>query len=84
MSTSAPRTPAWLRQHGNHLKGQPSLYLRQHAHNPIDWHPWGEAALAAARERDVPVFLSIGYSSCHWCHVMEHEVFEQDDVAAFM
>ncbi len=84
MAESAPRTPAHLREHGNHLKGQPSLYLRQHAHNPIDWYPWGEAALAAARARDLPIFLSIGYSSCHWCHVMEHEVFEHDDVALFM
>jgi uncharacterized protein YyaL (SSP411 family) len=84
MDSSAPRTTARLREHGNHLKGQPSLYLRQHAHNPIDWYPWGPEALAAARERDVPVFLSVGYSSCHWCHVMEHEVFEDDEVAAFM
>ncbi len=78
------RTPAWLREHGNHLLDEPSLYLRQHAHNPVDWYPWGEEALARARALDRPVFLSIGYSSCHWCHVMEHEVFEDDAVAAFL
>ena len=79
-----PRTPAFIREHGNHLAGQPSLYLRQHAHNPLDWYPWGDEALAKARAEDKPIFLSIGYSSCHWCHVMEHEVFEDDSVAAFM
>jgi len=79
-----PRTPAAIREHGNHLLGSPSLYLRQHAHNPIDWYPWGDEALAKAKAEDKPIFLSIGYSSCHWCHVMEHEVFEHDDVAEFM
>jgi len=78
------RTPEVVRRDGNHLKNESSLYLQQHAHNPIDWYPWGEAALAKARAEDKPIFLSIGYSSCHWCHVMEHEVFEHDDVAAFM
>ncbi|HAM01046.1 MAG TPA: hypothetical protein DCQ30_02280, partial [Acidimicrobiaceae bacterium] len=57
-------------------------YLRQHAGNPVDWFPWGDEAFAEARRRDVPVFLSIGYSACHWCHVMAHESFEDDDVAA--
>ncbi len=79
-----PRTPAFIREHGNHLVGQTSLYLRQHAHNPLDWYPWGEEALERARREDKPVFLSIGYSSCHWCHVMEEEVFEHDDVAKYM
>lgn len=74
------RTPAG----GNRLSDEGSLYLRQHARNPIDWYPWGEEALARARVEDKPIFLSIGYSSCHWCHVMEREVFEQDDVAAFV
>jgi uncharacterized protein YyaL (SSP411 family) len=68
----------------NHLVNEPSLYLQQHAHNPIDWYPWGEEALTRARTEDKPIFLSIGYSSCHWCHVMEQEVFEHDDVAHFM
>jgi len=83
-ATDTPRTPQYIREHGNHLAGQPSLYLRQHAHNPLDWYPWGDEALAKAKDEDKPIFLSIGYSSCHWCHVMEHEVFEDDEVAAFM
>ena len=68
----------------NHLAHERSLYLRQHAHNPIDWHPWCDDALGQARQQDKPIFLSIGYASCHWCHVMEQEVFEKHDVAAFM
>ncbi len=79
-----PRTPEYIRTHGNHLLNEPSLYLQQHAHNPLDWYPWGEEALLRAKKEDKPIFLSIGYSSCHWCHVMEHEVFEHDDVAQFM
>lgn len=84
---SAPlsgRTPETIRKMGNHLKGSQSLYLRQHEHNPLDWHPWGDEALDRSKAEDKPIFLSIGYSSCHWCHVMEHEVFEHDDVALFM
>ncbi len=61
------------------LEGSP--YLRQHAHNPVDWWPWGDAAFAEARRRDVPVFLSVGYATCHWCHVMERESFEDLEVA---
>lgn len=68
----------------NRLAGEASLYLRQHADNPVDWYPWGEEALAAARERDCPILLSIGYSSCHWCHVMAHECFENEAIAAQM
>jgi uncharacterized protein len=68
----------------NRLARETSPYLRQHADNPVDWHPWGEEAFALARERDVPVFLSIGYSSCHWCHVMAHESFEDDATADLM
>ena len=75
------RSPEEVRRTGNRLRDQASLYLQQHANNPVDWYPWGEAALAAARREDKPIFLSSGYSSCHWCHVMEHEVFEHDDVA---
>lgn len=77
-------TPQEIRANGNHLVDQPSLYLQQHAHNPIDWYPWDDTALSRAKTEEKPIFLSIGYSSCHWCHVMEHEVFEHDDVAAFM
>jgi uncharacterized protein YyaL (SSP411 family) len=65
----------------NHLVGEKSLYLRQHARNPVDWYPWGEEAFAKARAEDKPIFLSIGYSACHWCHVMAHESFEDDYVA---
>jgi uncharacterized protein YyaL (SSP411 family) len=68
----------------NALARETSPYLRQHAENPVEWLPWGPEALAAARERDVPVVVSIGYSSCHWCHVMAHESFEDPRVAAVM
>jgi uncharacterized protein YyaL (SSP411 family) len=68
----------------NRLAGEASPYLRQHADNPVDWYPWGDEAFAAARERDVPLLISIGYSACHWCHVMAHESFEDDEVAAVM
>jgi len=68
----------------NRLAGETSPYLLQHASNPVDWYPWGEEALAAARERDCPVLLSVGYSACHWCHVMAHESFEDDATAALM
>jgi uncharacterized protein YyaL (SSP411 family) len=68
----------------NRLAGETSPYLRQHADNPVDWMPWGDEAFALARERDVPVFLSIGYSSCHWCHVMAHESFEDAATATMM
>jgi uncharacterized protein YyaL (SSP411 family) len=65
----------------NRLAHEKSPYLLQHAHNPVDWYPWGPAALEKARQEDKPIFLSIGYSTCHWCHVMERESFENDDVA---
>lgn len=68
----------------NRLIHETSPYLRQHAHNPVDWYPWGEEALAKARAEDKPIFLSIGYSACHWCHVMEHESFENRATAAIM
>jgi uncharacterized protein len=68
----------------NRLAGETSPYLRQHAANPVDWYPWGPEALEAARARDVPVLLSVGYSACHWCHVMAHESFESEDVADAM
>lgn len=67
--------------HTNRLIHEKSPYLLQHAHNPVDWHGWGEAAFRKAREEDKPVFLSIGYSSCHWCHVMERESFHNEEVA---
>src|SRR5829696_7969721 len=68
----------------NHLASETSPYLLQHAHNPVDWHPWGEEALARARAEDKPILLSIGYSACHWCHVMERESFENEAIAKLM
>ncbi len=68
----------------NHLSNSTSPYLLQHAHNPVDWHPWGEEALAKARSEDKPIFLSIGYAACHWCHRMREESFEDPETAAFM
>jgi len=68
----------------NRLADETSPYLLQHADNPVDWYPWGEAAFEKARAEDRPVLLSIGYSACHWCHVMEHESFENDEIAALM
>ena len=68
----------------NHLQYEKSPYLQQHANNPVDWHPWGETALQRARKEDRPILLSIGYSTCHWCHVMARESFEDEAVAAYM
>jgi uncharacterized protein YyaL (SSP411 family) len=68
----------------NRLINETSPYLLQHAHNPVDWYPWGEEALARAKSEDKPILLSIGYSACHWCHVMERESFENDEIAALM
>jgi uncharacterized protein len=68
----------------NRLAHETSPYLRQHAANPVDWYPWGDEAFAAAVERDVPILLSVGYSACHWCHVMAHESFEDDATAALV
>ena len=68
----------------NKLSDQTSPYLLQHADNPVDWMPWSEEALNAAREQDKPILLSIGYSACHWCHVMAHESFEDEETAAVM
>lgn len=68
----------------NRLSDQTSLYLQQHADNPVDWWPWTEAALTAAREQRKPILLSVGYSACHWCHVMAHECFEDAEIAAAM
>jgi uncharacterized protein YyaL (SSP411 family) len=74
------RTPRFT----NRLALETSPYLLQHAHNPVDWHPWGEEAFAKARALQRPVFLSIGYATCHWCHVMEEESFEDPDIAALL
>jgi uncharacterized protein len=68
----------------NRLAYESSPYLLQHQNNPVDWFPWGAEALARAKEENKPIFLSIGYSACHWCHVMEHESFENEEIAAFV
>ena len=68
----------------NHLQHEKSPYLLQHATNPVDWHPWGEEAFSRARQEDKPVFLSVGYSTCHWCHVMARESFEDDEAASLL
>ncbi len=68
----------------NRLIDEKSPYLLQHAHNPVDWYPWGEEAFEKARQENKPIFLSIGYSTCHWCHVMERESFENEKIATLM
>ena len=68
----------------NRLADQTSPYLQQHADNPVDWYPWGEEALSRARGEDKPILLSVGYSACHWCHVMAHESFEDPADAEVM
>ncbi|HVS81956.1 MAG TPA: thioredoxin domain-containing protein [Pyrinomonadaceae bacterium] len=72
------------KKHTNNLINETSPYLLQHAHNPVNWYPWGDEALAKARADNKPVLLSIGYSACHWCHVMEHESFENEEIAKLM
>ncbi len=79
-----PKSPAAAAPSGNRLAGEKSPYLLQHAGNPVAWQPWGEEAFARARTEDKPIFLSIGYSTCHWCHVMAHESFEDPATAAVM
>jgi uncharacterized protein YyaL (SSP411 family) len=80
---AAEVTPA-VAEHTNRLAGEKSPYLLQHAHNPVDWYPWGEEAFSKARRENKPIFLSIGYSTCHWCHVMAHESFEDKETATIM
>src|ERR671922_1668995 len=70
--------------HTNALMNEKSPYLRQHAQNPVAWLPWGPAAFEKARNEDKPIFLSVGYSTCHWCHVMAHESFEDEGVAEIL
>jgi len=75
---------AVMHKHTNRLIEETSPYLLQHAHNPVDWHPWGSEAFELAQKEDKPIFLSIGYSTCHWCHVMERESFENEQIAKIM
>ncbi|HXV36793.1 MAG TPA: thioredoxin domain-containing protein, partial [Myxococcota bacterium] len=78
MTNAEPNRPA------NRLADEASAYLRQHMHNPVDWYPWGAEALARAKADDKPLLVSIGYSACHWCHVMERESFEDSATASVM
>src|SRR6266403_591504 len=71
-------------KHANRLIHETSPYLLQHAHNPVDWYPWGDEAFEKAKSENKPILLSIGYSACHWCHVMERESFENEKIAALM
>jgi uncharacterized protein len=83
-TTACSMRPAYHREMPNRLAGETSPYLLQHAHNPVDWYPWGPDALAAAKLLDRPIFLSIGYAACHWCHVMERESFEHEPTARYL
>ena len=73
-----------MSENRNRLAQETSPYLLQHADNPVDWYPWGPEALQKAKDEDKPIFLSIGYSACHWCHVMAHESFADADIAKKM
>src|SRR5258708_24780578 len=79
-----PSAPAPLLPAANVLERETSPYLLQHRANPVHWRPWGDAAFAEAKARDVPVLLSVGYAACHWCHVMAHESFENEATAKLM
>jgi hypothetical protein len=78
------RTPDGSPAYTNRLILESSPYLRQHAHNPVDWHAWGDAAFERARRLNRPLLVSVGYSTCHWCHVMEEESYDDPEVAAFL
>jgi len=82
VTTAASRADG--RSFTNRLINEKSPYLIQHAHNPVDWYRWGEEAFAKARKENKPIFLSVGYSTCHWCHVMEHESFENPQIARIL
>src|SRR2546430_671250 len=82
--TAAPAVSAEPAKHTNRLAKESSPYLLQHAHNPVDWYAWGPEAFDAAKEQNKPIFLSVGYSTCYWCHVMERQSFENEAIAALM
>src|SRR6059058_6205491 len=84
MSSSSIEEITPVQPAANRLSREKSPYLLQHAQNPVDWFPWGEEAFAKARQENKPIFLSVGYSTCHWCHVMAHESFESEGVATIM
>src|SRR5260370_13240679 len=84
LATDPQGSPEKKWQYTNHLINEKSPYLLQHAHNPVEWYPWGEEAFETARREHKPIFLSVGYSTCHWCHVMAHESFENPEIAKLM
>ncbi|XP_061160336.1 spermatogenesis-associated protein 20 isoform X1 [Syngnathus typhle] len=84
MASGGEGPPATPPRHSNRLAKERSPYLLQHAHNPVDWYPWGQDAFEQARIQDKPIFLSVGYSTCHWCHVMERETFEDEEIAQLL
>ena len=84
VSTTKKEMPAEAHAHTNRLAREKSPYLLQHQHNPVDWYAWGPEAFAKARAENKPIFLSIGYSTCHWCHVMERESFENDESPSYL
>ena len=84
LSCFSCKTPNGNAQFSNHLAKETSPYLLQHANNPVDWHPWNEETLAKAKAENKLILVSVGYSACHWCHVMEHESFEDTAVARIM
>src|SRR3989475_9435972 len=84
MSDTTNTTSSTQHTHTNRLIHETSPYLLQHAHNPVDWYPWSEEAFSRARAENKPVLLSVGYSACHWCHVMERESFENPGIARVM
>src|SRR5262247_1349388 len=83
-SVVTTNAPTATHAHTNRLAREKSPYLLQHQHNPVDWYAWGEEAFSKARTEGKPIFLSIGYSTCHWCHVMERESFENEEVARYL
>ena len=83
-TTDASNKQSNSQEHTNRLINETSPYLLQHAHNPVDWYPWDEAAFKAARDQNKPIFLSVGYSTCYWCHVMERESFEDEEIASVL
>src|SRR6267143_1889823 len=84
LALAVPALAAALPASPNHLLGQTSPYLLEHLHNPVDWYPWGDEAFTRARREDKPIFLSIGYSACHWCHVMAREAFSDPEIARLL
>ncbi|KAK2528523.1 Spata20 [Columba guinea] len=84
MATGGTTSPPSIPRHTNRLINEKSPYLLQHAHNPVDWYPWGQEAFDKAKKENKLIFLSVGYSTCHWCHVMEEESFKNKEIGEIM